>query len=153
MTWKRIGATTPPPRPTPVIAPEPASAGSTPESTTVFRPPPIPPPLPTFNRRIPIRVHAEPSLLSLLNRANADDETEVETSKSSLKLEDDVVRWVIGRMAETWTEFFEQIDTKAMLFPRLTLFFGPVHRRQIPQEMELLVLTNKFGYSKEWIIV
>lgn len=152
MTWKRIGATTPPPKPAPPVEPAPAAPSSEPGAEpTAFRPPPIPPPLPAFKGRIPARVHPEPSLLSLLNRNHPDDDVEVDTTKSTLKLEDDVVRWMIGRMSETWTEFFDQIDNKSMLFPRLTLFFGPIHRKQIPQEMELLALTNKAGYSKEWI--
>jgi hypothetical protein len=151
MTWKRIGATTPPPLATPAVEPVPTEP--TCASTNVLRPPPIPPPLPTFNRRVPLPAHPEPSLLSLLNRNIVVDDSEVEKSKSTLKLEDDVVRWIIGRMADTWNEFFAQIDSNSMLFPRLTLFFGPVHRRQIPQEMELLALTNKSGYSKSWVEV
>jgi hypothetical protein len=153
MTWKRIGTATPPPPPpsTPAAA-EPVPAA---EPSTEPRPIPIPPPLPNLNRRIP-RAPTSPPLGALLAPnlvRGGEDDVEVDTTKPRLTLEGDVVRWLIGKMAETWTEFFEQIDNKSMLFPKLTLFFGPIHRKQIPQEMELLVLTSKSGYNEAWIRV
>ncbi len=54
---------------------------------------------------------------------------------------------------ETWAEFFKEIDQTTMLFTRLTIFFGNLHRRQIPQEMLILVESRKGGYNKDWIDV
>lgn len=162
MTWKRIGSTTPPPKPpTADSSSSSSSSGDAPvaEPATIPRPPPIPPPLPNFNRRIPPPPNTVDPLAQILSArrgALPEDEPEadvIDSNKPKLTLEGDVVRWMIKKMEETWTEFYDQIDTTTMLFPRLTLFFGPIHRKQIPQEMELLVLTGNSGYNKEWIQV
>lgn len=158
MTWKRIGSSTPPPKPP--AAPSEGSASSSSSSASAEPsaaplPIPIPPPLPNFNRRAPPPPNVDPLARLISARAGlVDDEPElIDNNKFKLSLEGDVVRWMLKKMEETWAEFYEQIDDTTMLFPRLTLFFGPIHRRQIPQEMEWLVLSGNSGYNKDWVMV
>lgn len=81
-----------------------------------------------------------------------DDDVEVQP-KAKLSLLNDVVGWLIEEMQKTWRDFFEKVDNCSMLFPELNLFFGPISRKQIPQEMELLVQTKTSGSTKHWVKV